>query len=254
MVQLFASSAAFLFSGHSLLLIGGGFLVGILGVVFGGGLFFSVPLVQWLFTSVSFGAVVGNIKVGSFFRSIGSTWTTRRQIQYWRNVEISIFAFAGTILGAFVVSYLSQAWLLPATIISVLCAEFAPKLARYITDNTFHIAAFICGFYAGTFGAGIGLLLVALLRLKYPFDSDIAFVKIQARFVECMLVIVAVATFWYSGSLLYQIWIPWSIGSLLGGYIGGIVLMHVSKYSAKFQKTILRIAYVISIATAALHF
>ncbi|OGG54171.1 hypothetical protein A2764_00540, partial [Candidatus Kaiserbacteria bacterium RIFCSPHIGHO2_01_FULL_55_79] len=203
-----------------MILIVGGFVVGVLGVVFGGGMFFSVPLMQWIFPGITFGSVVGNIKVGSFFRSIGSTWTTRTQIEYRRNIEISMLAFVGTVLGAFLIAYLDQSWILPATVVAVVFAELAPRIARYITNRTFHVAAFICGLYAGTFGAGIGIILVALVRLKHPADTEIGLVKIQARFIEFMLVIVAVITHWYSGNLLLAVWLPWSIGSLAGGYVG----------------------------------
>ena len=184
-------------------------------------MFFSVPLMQWIFPGITFGSVVGNIKVGSFFRSIGSTWTTRTQIEYRRNVEISVLAFVGTVLGAFLIAYLDQSWILPATVVAVVFAELAPRIARYITNRTFHVAAFICGLYAGTFGAGIGIILVALVRLKHPADTEIGLVKIQARFIEFMLVIVAVITHWYSGNLLLAVWLPWSIGSLAGGDVGG---------------------------------
>ena len=231
----------------------GGFVVGILSVVFGGGMFFSVPLMQWVFPGITFGAVVGNIKMGSLFRSIGSTWTTRTQIEYRRNIEISALALVGTVCGAFLIAYLSQAWILPATILAVVFAELAPRIASRITNKTFHLAAFVCGFYAGTFGAGLGLILVALVRLKHPADAEIALVKIQARFIEFMLVIVAVATHWYGGNLLFAVWLPWSIGSLAGGYVGGLVLSYLSKFSGVVQKVILRVAYVISILTAAVH-
>jgi len=227
--------------------------VGVLGVVFGGGMFFSVPLMQWIFPGITFGSVVGNIKVGSFFRSIGSTWTTRTQIEYRRNIEISMLAFVGTVLGAFLIAYLDQSWILPATVVAVVFAELAPRIARYITNRTFHVAAFICGLYAGTFGAGIGIILVALVRLKHPADTEIGLVKIQARFIEFMLVIVAVITHWYSGNLLLAVWLPWSIGSLAGGYVGGVALTYLAKFSGAVQKVVLRIAYAITILTAAIH-
>ena len=132
-------------------------------------------------------------------------------------------------------------------------AELAPRIARYITNRTFHVAAFICGLYAGTFGAGIGIILVALVRLKHPADTEIGLVKIQARFIEFMLVIVAVITHWYSGNLLLAVWLPWSIGSLAGGYVGGVALTYLSKFSGAVQKVVLRIAYAITIFTAAIH-
>src|SRR3989344_3633347 len=124
-----------------LILMGGGFVIGVLSVVLGGGMFFSVPLMQWLFPGITFGAIVGNIKVGSFFRAIGSTWSTHEHIEYWKNLGISVFAFVGTVIGALLISHLSQSWLLPATILAVLVAEFAPRLSHLITKRTFHFAS-----------------------------------------------------------------------------------------------------------------
>ena len=49
------------------LLLVGGFVVGIFSVIVGGGFFVSGLLLQFLFPSVSYGAIVGNLKVGSFF-------------------------------------------------------------------------------------------------------------------------------------------------------------------------------------------
>ena len=68
-----------------------------------------------------------------------------------------------------------------------------------------------------------------------------------------MLVIVAVITHWYSGNLLLAVWLPWSIGSLAGGYVGGVALTYLAKFSGAVQKVVLRIAYAITIFTAAIH-
>jgi uncharacterized membrane protein YfcA len=69
--------APWLLTWQTALLLVGGFVVGIFSVIIGGGFFVSIPLLQFLFPSVSYGAVVGNLKVGSFFRGIGSR--TRRR-------------------------------------------------------------------------------------------------------------------------------------------------------------------------------
>jgi uncharacterized membrane protein YfcA len=236
-----------------IILILGGFFTGVAGVVFGGSMFFSLPIIQWAFPTMLFGQVVGNLKVGSFFRSIGSTWTTRHQIDFGKSLQISVFALVGTAISALFVSHLSQSWMLPATILAVVLTEYAPHIARLISAKTFHLAALLCGLYAGTLGAGVGLMLVALVRLKHPSDDEIARAKIQARFIEFMLVIVAVLMHWWSQNLVAAVWIPWSAGSLIGGYVGGVMLSQLSKYSAVVQKIILRISYVSTIATATLH-
>ena len=237
-----------------LALVAGGFVIGILAIIFGGGMFFSAPLVQWFFPGITFGAIVGNVKVGAFLRAVGSTWSTHEHVEYRRNFGISVFAFIGTLIGALLISHLDQRWVLPATILAVLVAEFGPRLAHLITNRTFHIASFLTGFYAGTFGAGIGILLVALLRLKHPADTDIAHVKIQARFVEVLLTISAVAIHWYSGNLIVAIWVPFALGSIVGGVVGGMILNRMRHLSGAAQKIVLRIAYAITLFTAAVRF
>ena len=73
-----------------ILLTIGGCFIGIFSVVIGGGMFFTVPLFQILFPNITFGSIVGNQKVGSFFRGIGSTLATRHHIDYKTNLIILI--------------------------------------------------------------------------------------------------------------------------------------------------------------------
>ena len=58
------------------LIVAVGYAIGIMGVLIGGGMFLSVPFLRFMFPAISFGAIVGNLKVGSFCRSIGSTMAT----------------------------------------------------------------------------------------------------------------------------------------------------------------------------------
>src|SRR5215510_8883237 len=81
--------APWLLTWQTALLLVGGFVVGIFSVIVGGGFFVSIPLLQFLFSSVSYGAIVGNLKVGSFFRGIGSTITNRKEIDWLGNLLCS---------------------------------------------------------------------------------------------------------------------------------------------------------------------
>ena len=239
---------------NSLLLVMAGAIIGVFSVVIGGGMFFSIPLMQWLFPGISFGAIVGNLKVGSFFRSVGSTISTHKQIEYVSNVKLAILALIGTGIGTTLIASLSQKWLFPALVVAVLLAFFAPKLADKITNKTFHVASFLTGVYAGAFGAGIGVLLIALLRLKHPADTDIAFVKIQARFVEWLLVITAVAMHLYHGNIITAIWVPWAVGALIGGYIGGVALNRLGHLPGSVQKSVLYASFAVALVVAGIRF
>lgn len=238
----------------SLILAASGVVLGIFAVVFGGTMFFTIPLMQALFPEATFGTIIGNAKVGSFFRSIGSTISTHKQIAYKDCIKLSAVAFIGTVIGASLIADLGQAWLFPAICIAILFALYAPKLAALVSPKSFHVVSFATGVYAGIFGAGIGILLVALLRLKYPEDSQIAFVKIQARFVEFLLVITAVVTHFLHGNLVAAIWIPWSAGALLGGYLGGIILNKVGAMTPKVQKALLYASFALAFLFAGLKF
>ncbi len=217
----------------------GGFFIGVFSVVIGGGMFFAIPLMQWLFPQASFGVLVGNIKLGSFFRSMGSTLSTHRQIEYRKNFALSVPAFAGTLVGTSMIAEIDQDWLLPAILLATAIVFTAPYLAQKITNRVFLWASFFTGFYAGIFGAGIGVILIALLRLRHPRDTDIGFVKIQARFVEWLLVITSLLAHFFHDNLVTGIWVPWSAGAIAGGYAGGILLKKMGALSGSVQKKIL---------------
>jgi uncharacterized membrane protein YfcA len=133
---------------NSLILVTSGIILGVFAVVFGGTMFFTLPLMQMLFPEATFGQIVGNAKVGSFFRSIGSTLSTWRQIALIDCLTLSVLSFAGTILGTSFIADLDQAWLFPAVCAAILFAFFAPRLARLVTPRTFHVVSFLTGLYA----------------------------------------------------------------------------------------------------------
>src|SRR5262249_23276837 len=176
--------APWLLTRETALLIVGGFVVGIFSVIIGGGFFISIPLLQFLFPSVSYGAIVGDLKVGSFFRGICSTITNRKEIDWLGDLPLSVPPCLCTGLAVLVLAHLHQRWMLPAIIAAITLSEVAPWLAKRITKGSFWVASLVTGAYAGFLGAGIGIILVALFRLKHPAVEKIAHVKIQARFIE----------------------------------------------------------------------
>lgn len=235
---------------QSLFIVIGSFFISIMAVLVGGSMFFSVPFIQFFFPASSFGVIVGNIKVGSLFRGLGSTASTYKYIDFKAVLPMFALAFIGTIIGASLISNIDQIWLIPAIVIAIILALYAPAIANKISDKTFSIASFGAGFYAGIFGAGIGLLLIALLRVKYPREDQIAHVKIQARFAELLLVISAVITHILHGNIIAAIWIPWSIGALVGGYFAGIILHKIGKLPGKAQMILLYAAFAVALVAA----
>src|SRR5262249_59442042 len=120
-----------------------------------------------------------------------STITNRKEIDWIGNLLWSVPLVIGTVLGVMVIAHLHQRWMLSAIIAAITLSELAPWLAKRITKGSFEVASLATGAYAGFLGAGMGIILVGLFRLKYPAVARIAHVKIQARFVEWLLCIVA---------------------------------------------------------------
>jgi len=246
--------APWLLTCQTALLLVGGFVVGIFSVVVGGGFFVSIPLFQALFPTVSYGAIVGNLKVGSFFRGIGSTITNRKEIDWLGTLLWSVPLVIGTVLGVMVIAALHQRWMLPAIIAAIALSELAPWLANRITKGSFRAASLATGAYAGFLGAGIGLVLVALFRLEHPEEEKIAYVKIQARFIEWLIVIVAVVAHYFRGNLILALWLVWSMASFAGGLAGGVLLKKLGAMPGSIQKIVLRLAYLVAIGGAILPF
>ncbi len=244
----------FLLEPTSLLLIGAGVVVSLFGTLIGGSQFLAVPIFQVLFPGANFGTIIGNFKVGSFFRGIGSTITTWDKIEWKNSILLALPPMLFSILGATFIAKLDQKWIFPAIIFAVILAELAPKYAHKITKKSFWGASLFSGLYAGFLGAGIGILLVALLRVTHPKDDQIAVVKIQARFIELLLVISTVVAHFYHGNLLFKIWFPWAIGTFVGGLFGGKMLKGLIHLSGNTQKLVLRISFALAIIIAGIKF
>lgn len=224
-----------------------GFVIAVVGVIFGGSLFLSIPLMQIIFPGISFGSVIGNIKTGSFFRGLGSTLSTVKKIELKENLPLIVTLVLGTIAGSTIISRLDQKWVLPALLIAIILSEFNKKIAKHITKKIYYLAVIMTGVYTGFLGAGSSLLIIALLRFKHKKDEKIGHITIQARFVEWIASFFAVSTHLINGDLIAAIWIPWSIGSILGGIVGGVMLKKIGKMPGKIQKSFLRTAFAIAI-------
>ena len=227
-----------------------GIPIGIFSVVIGGGMFFSMPLMQFLFPQASIGVLVGNLKVGSFCNFFSASWANRRQIDFHAVLSIGFWAFLGSMAGAWIISDIDQKCLFFFVVAAVFLTAFAPIVSQWITPKRFHVFSVLIGLYCGFLGAGAGLMILALVRLKYPDDAQIAFAKIQRTAIEVMVVVMALISHAYHGNLIPDIFIPWTIGTVIGGFAGAMILNHMTAMPTTLQKTLLYSSFVVALFMA----
>lgn len=100
------------------------------------------------------------------------------------------------------------------------------------------VIGLLAGFINGFFSTGGGLILVSALTNVLKIDDK----KARATSIFCILLIVLATTFFYSKNKIFEwkIALLCSIGGIIGGYIGSILLK-------KFSKKIIKIFYIVFI-------
>jgi len=227
-----------------------GIPIGIFGVVFGGNMFLSFPLFQWLFPGMSVGAIVGNIKPCSVVRNVVALWPLRNEIDYRLVNSLLLPLGLGSIIGAAAITNLSQAFIIPILILGWLTFEFADRLSRFLTPSRLWFGATAVGAYGGIFGAGVSLILVSLLRLRDAEVKAMLHTRTDALYLETILTLISVGVFLSFGLIDWPIMLAWATGALLGGYLGGKLLTYTGTFSPQTQKRVVTVAFVIAIVVA----
>lgn len=228
----------------------GGIVIGVLAILLGGTMFFSIPLFQFLFPGLSLGGIVGNIKVGSVIRSISASSALWKKVSLNIALPFLLPLVIGSAIGALSIASVSQNFVLPALIVAIILSEAAGVISRNMPRSLMHVFSFGFGLFGGILGAGIGAILPALVRMRIPDDAQIVDVRAIAVFLELSIHIVAVIVLLFAGVLDMNIWLPWSAGSLIGGYIGGRLIVHTGKLSGTVQRWMLRGVFLFAIALA----
>ncbi len=214
-------------------------------------MFLALPIFQLVFPGASVGHLVGTIKVGSLTRGLTSVGVTFRHVNL-RGHVIDILAplLLGVAAGAWFISSISQLWVLPAVLLAIAASEYAKRLNAIFSRRLFQISAFAVGLYGGIIGAGVITMIIALLRIKIPEDSAIAQVRIDANAVELIMNIGAIIVAWRVGNLDNFAWVPWALGSAIGGVLGGRLLKKTVTVSRRTQRLLLLCVYGLAAAAA----
>lgn len=226
--------------------------IGIFGIVFGGTMFLSLPFFQWFFPEMTLGAIIGNIKPGSIVRNISGLIPLhkKRRIDYRKTAPLILPLILGSIIGSAGVTFLSEKYIIPILISGWIVMYYPSWIAPRMSKAGFTLSTATVGAYGGIFGAGVSLLIVALLRLRITEDIRFVDVRANALFLETALTVFSVGVFLSFGLIHWQIAITWAAGAMLGGYMGGGILNKTGQMDSIIQKGIIHIAFAIAIAVA----
>lgn len=226
--------------------------IGMYAILFGGALFLALPLFQILFPGAYLGSLVGTIKVGSVFRNAMALYGGKELLTFSFNktAKIALPLIIGTIIGSLGIVSLPQIFIIPILVLAIVVSEASNALVNMIPHSVYLLFSLLTGFYIGIFGAGSIISLVTLVQLKNTENKNIAQVRMEALLLEFLLAVLAVTIFFFVGSINLTVAIAWTAGSLIGGYLGGKVIKHTGKFSAKTQKLFLRITFAVALLIA----
>jgi len=200
--------------------------------VVGGGGLIQIPALLLGFPQVAPVQILATNKLSSI------CGTSMSSVTYYRRVKpdlrtvipLALLAFAGSLIGASLVSHISRAAFNPIILVVLIGVGtytlFKPGLGA-LTDLRFsghrHVLAatgvgFVIGIYDGALGPGTGSFLVFALvgLLGYAFLQASA----KAKIANVATNLAALVIFIPAGAVMWKVGLLMGLGNLAGGYVG----------------------------------
>ena len=230
---------ASLSSAHIVLLVLGGVGAGIFNGVAGGGSLISFPLLL----ALGYPALTANITntVGIWPGYAGGAAGFREEISGQRDrlVQLSPIAATGGIAGAILLLTTSSALfrtLAPWLVLGASILFALQPLLRRALGGSEHVpprtrplllagGTFAASIYGGYFGAGLGVMLLAILGLALP-DSILRTSGLRTA-LSMLVNGVAAAVFLIHGGLAWEAVGLLAAGSLMGGWVGARIALSI---------------------------
>jgi uncharacterized membrane protein YfcA len=199
--------------------VGGGGLIQIPALLLG---FPHVAPVQILATNKASSICGTSVSAGTYYRRVKPDLKTA--------IPLAVLAFAGSLIGASLVSHISSAAFNPIILVVLVAVGtytlFRPTLGA-LTDLRFsghrHLLAatvigFLIGIYDGALGPGTGSFLVVALvgLLGYAFLQASA----KAKIANVATNLAALVIFIPQAAVMWKVALLMGLGNLAGGYIG----------------------------------
>ncbi len=237
--------------------VGGGVANGIAG----GGTFITFPTML----ALGIPALQANVSstVGVFPSFFGGIRGFRHEIGRHRDLARSLVpaCLAGTLAGVALLLLGSPGafqrvvpWLIgAATVIYALSPRITARLAHLehahpLRRRTLVVGIFLASAYGGYFGAGLGIMLLAILAVSLPLD--LAEIQGLRNLFSLIINVVAAAIFVVRGRLAQEAVYMVLIGTLVGGWLGTILIKHLRPGAVRWLIVAIGAATTIHLALA----
>ncbi|HUN23709.1 MAG TPA: TSUP family transporter [Anaerolineales bacterium] len=208
------------------------FLAGFVDSIAGGGGLIQLPALLYLRADLPIASILGTNKSVSIF---GTSIAT---LQYGRKVSVPwktlwpgcVAAFAGSFVGARLVSGLDSNWVRPFVALMLIVVglytvfrrDLGEQHAPRFGENGQRWAALLVGaaigFYDGIFGPGTGTFLMFAFIGWLGFSFLVASGAAKAYNLASNLA--AVLAFGWSGHIVWQVTLPMALCNIAGAFIG----------------------------------
>ncbi len=210
-------------------------IAGFINAIAGGGTLLTFPLLL----GMGIAPIVANVTntIALVPGVLGGLWAQKREFidQKKRIFQLLIVSVPGGIFGGYlllttnnqVFSTLVPYLILTATFLLIYQNKIKTLLAKrkkssHITIVRKAIVAiliFIAAVYGGYFGAGLGIILMAVLGLS--FDNSLGSINVLKQAIAFAVNIAAAIFFMFSDKIIYSLAFPMIVAAIAGGYLGG---------------------------------
>jgi uncharacterized membrane protein YfcA len=179
--------------------------------------------------------------------AFASVWVYRdtiRKIESSFRLWMSVASLVGSLIGSILLLNTSNStfadlvpWLL---LIATVVFSAAPWLRKFAMKRQGHgnpsltwllAGQVIISAYGGYFGAGMGVLMIALYLVATNLDVHSA--SGIRMLCSCAINTLAVVIFAWKGALVYSVGVPMLIAGVIGGYLGAIAVKRLDPKRAR---------------------
>jgi uncharacterized membrane protein YfcA len=210
-------------------------LAGFINAMAGGGTLVTFPVLL----AIGVSPVVANVTntVALVPGTIGGMWAQRRDFksQYSRLVKLLPVAIIGGIVGGLLILHTSEnafRSIIPYLILlATLLLAAQVRIKNWVAARMGHVhtethhpiimmgMVFLAAIYGGYFGAGLGVILMAVLGMV--IDDSLTRLNFLKQALGFVINMAAAIYFAFSGKVDWWIAFVMIFGSILGGWIGG---------------------------------